>query len=76
MRLTDFTIGKLLSRIYYKQALLLLALIEDVEDLTLLQSNQDLRVHAEYSAQHFAPSLSISTTIVNLNIISELELLF
>ena len=76
MRLTDFTIGKLWSRIYYKQDLQLLTFIAEIDDLILLHFNQKLRIPAEDRAQVSAPSPSISTSSLDLIIFCEQVSLF
>ena len=51
MRLTDFTIGKLRSRMYRKRQLLHLALLADVDDVFLLHNNRLLDILAKDRAR-------------------------
>ena len=73
MRLTDFTIGKLRSRMYRKRQLLHLALLTDMDDVFLLHDSLILDILAKDRARLCARSSTISSTYFILNIFSEQE---
>ena len=72
-RLTDFTIGKLRSRMYRKRQLLHLAFLADEDDVFLLNDSRLLGIIAKDCARLCAQSSTISSTYFNLNICSEQE---
>ena len=73
MRLTDFTIGKLRSRMYRKRQLLHPALLADVDDVFLLHDSRLLDILAKDRARLCARSSTISSTYFNLNVFSDQE---
>lgn len=73
MRLTEFTIGKLRSKMYRKRQLLHIALLADVDDVFLLYDSRLLDMMAKDRARLCARSSTISSTYFNLNIFSEQE---
>ena len=73
MRLTDFTISKCQSPLFFKRRMLRLAVLCDLDDIIILYGYQQLQKIRSDIARISIRSLTISANYFNLNIFTEQE---